>query len=55
MINRLVKAMDPLCSIYDVSLRTSAEKHDLGIGDDPSAKVDFVLAGPLYNEQRDRK
>lgn len=38
-----------LCSIYDVDFRKLAEKHRIGIREDLSKKLDFVLTDASYN------
>lgn len=43
--------MAPLCFIYEVELRKVAEEHDLGVGENPTEKVAFVLIKPPYDIQ----
>lgn len=51
----LVNQLSPLRSIYDASLRRFAEEHKLGVGEDLTWKVYFVLVNLSYNVQKDRK
>lgn len=42
-----------LCSIHNVDFKNFAEEHELGLGENLSAKVNFALADPPYSAQRD--
>lgn len=43
-MSKLVKGMAPLCSVYNVDLRSLAEKHVLGVRKDASGNVQLLLS-----------
>lgn len=55
VMNRHIKEMASLCTIYDVSFKHLAEEHNLSVGEDQSGMVEFFLAELPYNVQRDPK
>lgn len=44
-----IKKMASFRVIYDADFRNLVEKHQLGVGEDLSRKVDLVLVGPPHN------
>lgn len=48
---KLVKRIALLCPIDDVNSRNLMEELELGIAEDLSGNVHFVLADPAYNER----
>lgn len=51
---KLVKEMALLCSIHDLDFRSMVEKHNFGLREDLSEKVEFYLAYSPYNVRRDQ-
>lgn len=54
-MRNLVNAMPLLCPIYGMNSINLTEKLGLGIGEDLSKNVVFVLTGPSYNVRMDLK
>lgn len=52
-MSKLFEAMASLCFIYNVDFRTLMNEHELCVGEHPSGYIDFLLANPPYNVQRD--
>lgn len=53
-MSKLAKAIASLCFIYDVNFIILVEEHGLSVGEELCEMMDFVLADPLHNVQRDR-
>lgn len=54
-MSKMVNAMTFFCFIYDVNVKHLVMEHELSIGDGLIGKVNFLLAGVLFNLRRDRK
>lgn len=52
---KIVNALDPLCSIYEVNFKHLAEENKLGVKEGLRWKVKFVLIEPLYKVRRYKK
>lgn len=52
-MNKRVRAMAHLCSIYNVHFKTLVEEHELVVGYNLSETVDFSLAYSPYGVQKD--
>lgn len=55
LMSKLIKEMASLCSFCNMNIRNLSEQHDIGVREDLSANVYFVLAERLYNVWRDQK